>query len=67
MNYAAGLRRPPAHCESIITGSMRVKQKCITAHRKNGSYAPLRLGSVFISSSGLTEATMLPGWGILRI
>ena len=29
--------------------------------------APLRFGRVFISSSGLTDATMLPGSGILRI
>lgn len=54
-------------CANIITGSTRAKQRRITARRENGSYAPLRLGSVFISSSGLTEATMLPGWGILRI
>ncbi len=30
-------------------------------------YAPLRLGSVFINSSGLTDATTLPGSGIFRM
>ncbi len=58
--------RPPQTCANITAGRTTVNRGH-PANSIDSNQAPLRFGSVFIRSSGLTEATMLPGCGILRI
>ncbi len=67
MSFAAGAKRTPPTCASITAGRTPANRGHHTASSVAADQAPLRFGRVFISSSGLTEATMLPGCGILRI
>lgn len=54
-------------CANSTAGRTPAGLKPIPAASPGVDQAPLRLGKVFSSSSGLTEATMLPGSGIFRI
>ncbi len=60
MSFAASTRRPPQTCANITAGRTTVNRGH-PANSIDSNQAPLRFGSVFIRSSGLTEATMLPG------
>lgn len=59
--------RPSSFNRITLAHYDRTPQSRIDLKTAYRVYGLARFGMVFINSSGLMEATTLPGWGILRM